>query len=412
MAFPDTPLANEFVKKEEANKPQDVFPLRLVMCRGCLHVQIGDIVDPQRLFGRYVYVTGTSPLTIEHLRNQASEVLRRHTSAHDRGKLFVVEIGSNDGSLLKEFQKLGVGRVLGVDPAADIVAKANAEGVPTIRDFFSSETAEAIVSDYRRADIVVANNVFAHVPDIRSVAEATKKLMTPKGLLVFEVAHLLDVVDHFAFDTIYHEHFSYHTILPLIRMWNEVGMKVVAVERQSEQVGRGSLRVWVSNEEPSSTYLSTSIVKLVDVEKKVGLYERACYQFVSDKIAYRSTAMKQHLNLHMVRGPVVGFGAPAKLTTLMYAYGINGDYCQKIFDDSAWKSGLFTPGRHIPVLTSESFEKQIQEDRPSAMVIYAWNFASDIIKRYAPLASKYDFKLVVPLPTYSEIQSGQGKALS
>jgi predicted TPR repeat methyltransferase len=406
MAFPDTPLANEFVKEKDADKPQEKFPLRLVMCRSCQHVQIGELVDPARLFDQYVYVTGTSKVTVAHLREQANEVLRRH-SKHDREKLFVVEVGSNDGTLLKEFQRLGVGRVLGVDPATDIVAIANADGVPTVRDFFSAETADTIVSDYRRADIVVANNVLAHVPDVRSVVEAVRKLLVPGGLFVFDVAHLLDVVNHFAFDTIYHEHFSYHTILPIIRMVSEADMRVVSVDRIDGQVGRGSLRIWVIKE-PSSSYVPSQIVRLVDVEKKAGLYEYGYYRFLSDKITYRGAAMKRSLKVLAERGPIIGFGAPAKLTTLMYAYDLDKSHCSMIFDDSPWKAGLFTPGVHIPVFPSSNFEAYVKENKPGSMVIWAWNFSSDIIKRYAEQAARHKIKLVVPLPLYTEIENGIG----
>lgn len=409
MALPATPLANEFVKKVSIGKEQEKFPLRLVMCRSCLHVQIGDIVDPYRLFGDYVYVSGTSPVTISHLKSQAAEILRRYTDYKDREKLFVVEVGSNDGSLLKEFKNLGVGRILGVDPATKIAEKANEDGIPTIRDFFTTETAEAIVSDHRRADIVVANNVLAHAPDVRSIVEGVKKLLYPGGLFVFEVAHLLDVVDHMAFDTIYHEHFSYHTILPLIRMFVDMGMKVVSVDRNENQVGRGSLRVWVRNEEPSTNYVPTQITKLVDIEKKAGLYEHGFYRFLGDKIVYRGAELKRHLDLLLTHGRIIGFGAPAKLTTLMYAFGLGPRYTDAIYEDAFMKVGLFTPGHHIPVYHSDGLAVDAAKDPPSALVIWAWNFADSVIQRYKGLAAKLGMRIVTPLPQYVELQTGIGK---
>lgn len=400
-----TPLANEFVTKSEMEfaaggqpeRQQQVFPLGLVMCQVCKHVQIQDIVDARRLFKNYVYATGTSAVTVEHFRKQAETLVKDLRLVPSS---FIVEIGSNDGTLLSEFKKLGCKRVLGIDPAKDIASSAVSRGIPTIIDFFTPVLAEHIVEEHEHASVVIANNVFAHAEDVRSIAIGVRELIGRRGHFVFEVSYLMDIAEHLTFDTIYHEHFSYHALKPLVSMFEELGLKVYDAVRIPGQMGRGSLRVSVAHESkklPVDMMVTTSI----EVEERSGILSSGFYKDIKGRITAAGVYLSNFLNEELAQGKtIVGYGAPAKLTTLMYAFGLNKRHAQFIVDDSPLKQGMFTPGLHIPVVTPSALDLI---PPGSIVVVYAWNFADDIIKRFAGM----DLVWVVPVPLFRKIEGGK-----
>lgn len=388
-----TPLANEFVAEEEAANQQEVFPLVLVMCQSCKHVQIRDIVSSKRLFDNYLYATGTSPVTIEHFKNQAATLAENLKLSKDG---FIVEIGSNDGTLLAEFKKLGYRNILGVDPARSIAQTAVDRGVNTLKEFFTSTLAEHIVKARENANLVIANNVFAHAEDIRDIAIGARELIGRNGWFVFEVSYLMDIAEYLTFDTIYHEHFSYHALVPLVAMFDELGMKLYDAERVPGQVGRGSLRCYAA---PRSRKLVSNLRldKLIEEEKKAGILWSDFYVNTKMQIAAAGGVLSGFLDERLAQGDtVVGYGAPAKLTTLMYSFGLGTKHAKFIVDDSEWKQGLFTPGLHIPVVPPTAL---INLPPKSVVVVYAWNFADDIIKRFANL----DVVWVVPAPKFRRV---------
>jgi SAM-dependent methyltransferase len=383
MGLPDTPLANEFVR---VPGPQEVFPIDLLLCDACGHLQIAAIVDPQRLFGNYVYVTGTSEVTVGHFQHYAAHIVDRFHPAT------VLEIGSNDGTMLKAFQKLGV-TVTGVDPATALAAKAAGQGVRTIPGFFNLEMATRILASLGVADVIVANNVFAHAEDLMDIVEGVSLLLTDSGVFVFEVAYLLDLLEKNMFDIIYHEHYSYHAVAPILHALKRLGLYVFDLERTPEQLGRGSIRIYAAKRPRDATEAVTNALR---AELAVNLFEPTTYRAWRSKIAWCATTTRERLDGLIASGATMaGFGAPAKMTTLMYSYGLGSRHCPYVIDDSPWKQGLLTPGLNIPVLPPEA----LLEKRPDVCVIYAWNFAESILRRFAGSGIKF----IVPLPEYREV---------
>lgn len=384
-----TPLANEYIADLGGN--QEMFPLYLVLCGICGHLQMGAIVDGERLFGSYRYVTGTSEVTRRHLAGYAATLAARHLSSD---KNFVVEIGSNDGTMLKAFQKLGA-TCLGVDPARDIAARATAEGVSTIPEFFTPALATDIVAKHGRpVDLVVANNVFAHAEDLRDMADGIKILIARHGVFALEVSYLRDLIDHFAFDTIYHEHFSYHAVGPLVTLFDKLGLRITGVEHNKTQIGRGSLRIYAAFDDGSG---HAAVANAMDIaEDRDGLFDPMTYVSLGTRIKQFGLALRNALDRLLAEGKtVVGYGAAAKTTTLMYAARLDRRHCVFLVDDSPWKQGLHSPGLHIPIVTPDT----LISERPDVCVVYAWNFADSIIKKFKGSGIRF----IVPLPEWREV---------
>jgi len=389
-----TPPANEFMSAGTGGEieAQEEFPLYLVYCGRCGHVQLPVVVDPERLFRNYVYVSGTSPVFVDHFRRYADEMIRQLELIP--GDL-VVEIGSNDGTLLKFFRDAGM-RVLGVDPAKDIAARATADGVETLPEFFTPEVAQKIVRERGHAMLVVANNVFAHADDLRGIADGVKILMNGRGVFTFEVSYLPDVLEKTLFDTVYHEHLSYHSVGPLVRFFESCGMTLRDAQRIDTH--GGSLRGTAVGRR--DTIVSKNVTDLIAYENAMGLPPdgngRVPFDVFNQRILVQRDALRKFLAQARADGKrVAGFGAPAKATTLMYQFGLGPSDLEFIVDDSPLKQGLFTPGKHVPVLPSSA----IRELKPDYLVILAWNFADSIVAKNQAFRDAGG-KFVVPIPEF------------
>ena len=390
MSLAATPPANEFVGKQIG---QDTIPLTLLLCKSCGHVQLAEIVDPQRLFGDYVYVSGTSPVFVEHFRRYAADSIARFGLGKDS---LVVEAGSNDGTLLRQFQTQGVPNVLGVDPAAKIAAQARESGIPTLEGFFTPELAKSLRAERGPAALICANNVFAHAEDLAGFTDGVRDLLAPEGVFVFEVSYLADVVEKLLFDTIYHEHLSYHAVKPLVSFFERHGLRLFDCERIDTH--GGSLRCYVG-QAGSSHVRSERVAALLQLEQELELFSPATYEKFKARISRRAQELKARIaQIREQGGRVVGFGAPAKLTTLMHEFGLGSDSIEFIIDDSAWKQGLYTPGTHIPVVPSA----ELYARRPDWCIVFAWNFAESIVKKHAAFAEQGG-RFIVPLPQLREI---------
>jgi len=383
-----TPPANAFVSERQINEAQETFPLDVFFCGDCGHVQLLDVVDPAHLFENYVYVSGTSPVFVKHFEDYAKTVFDRFV--RDVTDRLVVDIGSNDGTLLGKFKDLGL-RGLGVDPAREIAADATARGIETKAAFFTSQLAEQIGQAYDPAQIVCANNVYAHADDLIDITRGVRTLLAPDGVFVFEVSYLVDVFEKTLFDTIYHEHLAYHTVGPLQRFFAEHGMELIAAERVGSHGGslRGTAQLAGG---PYDT--EPSVRELVSLEEELGLNSADTLRRFATRIDFCKQQLVSMLeNLKASGKSIAAFGAPAKATTLMYHFGIGPDLIDFIADDSPLKQGLYSPGMHIPVLPSSA----IYEKNPDAVVILAWNFAEPIMKnheRYLEQGGQF----IVPLP--------------
>ena len=383
-----TPPANAFVSKEACNTKQDVFPLDVFFCENCTHLQLLDVVAPELLFSNYVYVSGTSSSFVRHFEQYADEVARLTGPLKD---VLVVDIGSNDGTLLRAFKERHGARVLGVDPARNLAEAATAAGIETIADFFTTKLAAGIAADHGRARVITANNVFAHVDDLAGVAEGVRTLLAPDGVFVFEVSYLLDVVQKNLFDTIYHEHLSYHAVRPLIAFFERHGLELIEALRVPTH--GGSLRAIVQRSGgPRPRGVSVADALNAEAQGKLDRYDTYVQMATQiDHLRDELTALLRRLRSE--GASVAGFGAPAKATTLMYHFGIGPDVMNFIVDDSPLKQGMFTPGMHIPVKSA----KAIEQCKPDYLVILAWNFAEAIVAKHQTYLDGGG-RFVVPLP--------------
>jgi SAM-dependent methyltransferase len=393
LGLESTPLANQFVDKQGVE--QEIHPLVLLECQVCGHVQLSAIVDPDTLFRDYVYVSGTSPVFVDHFRDYAKQSISRFGLEKDD---LVVDIGSNDGTLLGFFKEAGM-KVLGVDPATNIARRATESGIETLPEFFNYSLSKRITEERGQASLVVANNVFAHIHDLASVVKGVQRLLKPDGIFVFEVSYLLKVCENTLFDTIYHEHLSYHHVAPLVSFFESAGLRLFQV--QMVDTHGGSLRCYVGSRDRRVT---PSVDQFCRKEASRGLFvpgrkrEVNIFERLNNTIKILGKTLTDRLKLLKSQGKkIAGYGAPAKVTTLMHQFGLDSDTIDFIVDDSPLKQGLFTPGKHIPVLPSSA----IEEKKPDYLLILAWNFADPIIEKCKSF-QEAGGKFIVPLPRFRE----------
>lgn len=387
LALPATPPANAFVPAAKLDESQPCYPLDVYFCESCAHLQLLDVVDPEILFCDYVYVSGTSPSFVRHFQDYAADCVARFKPT--RGSL-ALDIGSNDGTLLGFFKSAGM-QVLGIDPARAIAEAATKAGIETWPEFLDTGTVRRVLGEKGPAAIVTANNVFAHVDDLAGFADCVCELLAPDGVYVFEVSYAADVHEHVLFDTIYHEHLAYHTVTPLIPFFARHGLELFAARRVPTH--GGSLRGFVQRA-GGPRVADGTVAALAADERARGLGSVegwAAFAARIDRLGQELTSLLAGLKAEGRR--IAGFGAPAKATTLMYRFGLGRDVIDCIVDDSPLKQNLFTPGRHVPVV---SWEKA-RSERPDYMIVLAWNFADAIIAKHrAYLDSGGHF--IVPLP--------------
>jgi SAM-dependent methyltransferase len=387
LSLTPTPPANALVPASALEERQDTYPLDVHLCGDCGHLQLLDVIDARVLFENYLYVSGTSSIMVAHLRDYAARVIERLSLKP--GDL-VVEIGSNDGTLLGFFQRAGM-RVLGVDPAREIAMQATESGIETLADFFTPALAARIRESHGPATAICANNVFAHIDDLKGVIRGVRNLLAPDGLFIFEVSYLLDVYEKRLFDTIYHEHLDYHRVEPLRRFFRENGMAFVDAQRVSMQ--GGSLRGFakVAN---GSGEVGAAVDELQALERAAGLANPETFRRFAAQIDRRRVELTALLKCLKADGKTVaGYGAAAKSTTLMNQFGLGRDFIEFIVDDNPLKQGLYSPGLHVPVLPANA----LYERRPDYVVVLAWNFAEEIIAAHVAF-TQAGGRFVIPLP--------------
>jgi SAM-dependent methyltransferase len=391
IALGETPLANAFVSAADRGRAQPRYPLDVHLCLGCAHVQLLDVVDPAELFRDYVYVSGTSPAFVSHFRAYANSAIQ-HAGLRPGDR--VVEFGSNDGTLLRCFQDAGM-KVLGIDPARAIAGRASASGIETVPEFFTLELAGRLAaSGWDGARLVVGNNVFAHADDLHDITAAVARLLAPDGLFFFEVSYLRDVYEKTLFDTIYHEHLSYHTVGPLEVLLGRHGLKLI--EALEVPTHGGSLR-GVAAHGGGPFQQGRSVEERVEEEGRLRLGELETWRVFGERIQSRKREVGRVLAEKRAAGRrIAGFGAPAKATTLMFHFDLGPETLAYVVDDSPLKQGLFTPGHHIPVLPSSA----LYEDATAAddVLVLAWNFAEPIMASHRRFLNGGGRSFIVPLP--------------
>jgi SAM-dependent methyltransferase len=382
-----SPVADAYVSTERLEEKQETYPLDLYLCLDCGHVQNVDVVDPEILFRDYIYVTSSSPGLVEHYRGYADEVTARF--AVKSGSL-AVEIGSNDGSLLQFFKSKRL-RVLGIDPARRIAEEATAKGVMTLPEFFSEKLAHSIRAQYGPAAVLAANNVFAHADNLADIVCGIRALLADDGVFVFEVSYLVDIVDRLLFDTIYHEHVSYHSIAPLKRFFERLGMQLFDVQRISSK--GGSIRGFAQRLPEGKRPVAPIIGELLEIEARRGFMELEVYREFGEAIELRKAALIRVVDEVRAAGKrIAGYGASTTVTTLIWHFELT-DQLEFLADDNPRKHGLFSPGCHIPVLPSD----ELYARKPDYVIILAWNFSAPIIKRHRRFLDEGG-KFVIPLP--------------
>jgi len=400
LSLGSTPLANSLLTAEQRSQPEYTVPLASVVCPTCWLVQLTEVVDPALLFRNYLYVTSTTKTFRDHFGAFANHVV-------DEFKLpagaLAVDIGSNDGLLLRSFAQRGM-TVRGVEPATNLAKLANESGVPTINEFFDQRVVDTIIGDVGTASVVTANNVFAHIEDIHGVTRNVKRLLAPDGVFVVEAQYLLDTIQMMTFDNTYHEHLYYYSLTALGAFFAMHDMRIFHVEHVDTH--GGSIRVFVAHKDARHTRRQ-SVDDMLANEERLGVRNYSFYAGYAAKIADMRERLTRHIRSLKEQGKrIAGYGAPAKSTTLLNYCGIGSQYIDYVVEDNALKHGLFTPGTHIPIVPSS----ELESNTPDYVLVLAWNFAKEILGKTEALQKK-GVGFIVPLPTPVVVENGVQKPL-
>lgn len=387
LCLPESPLANSLPID---NVEVDFYPLDLGACKSCGHIQLTYIVDPQVLFTDYPYLSNSGSQAVNRLDLLADNLDSMFTT---KEKKLVIEIGSNDGYLLKQFKNKGW-LVLGIDPSVKAARIANENCVETICDFFSPEIAKRISISYNNPDLIIANNVLAHTDKMNEIFSGITKLMTNSTILVVEFSYALDVYEKMLIDTIYHEHMSYHSLIPLSIFLNKFNLFIFDAIRFDAH--GGSLRIYIKKI-MSSIVVSPRVESLVKKEQKLKLSSAETWAIFEKRLEGIKLNINELLSKLVEDGKrIVGFGVPAKFTTLFYALGLDEKYFWYIVDDNSLKHYRFAPGTNLQIFDSS----RLKTDTPNYVFIFSWNYAESIIARiYENHLSTEG--IIVPLPVLS-----------
>jgi hypothetical protein len=386
MRLCDTPLEDQFVTESNLGIEQPVFPLELAICENCGYVHLPHIVSPEASYSDYVYVSGVTVGLRPHFDGYAIELVGDF--GVPQGAL-AVDLGSNDGSMLDSFKRLGM-RVLGVEPARQIALKANEAGLSTINDFFTSDVAAKIVQLHGSANIVTANYMYANIDDVREFTMNVAKLLSPDGIFAVQTGYHPEQMRIKMFDYIYHEHFSYFTVEVLKQLFESCGLELIQAQKTSPK--GGSIRV-IGQLKAGKRQLDGSVQRIVMEERKQGMCDPETYREFSAVIAASRDRTLELLEGIKAEGKrVVGFGASHSTTTLIYHFGL-GPYIEYLVDDNPLKHGRYSPGYHIPVFSSQ----KLYEDLPDYAIILGWQHQKSIMERHAKYLMT-NGHWIVPLP--------------
>jgi 2-polyprenyl-3-methyl-5-hydroxy-6-metoxy-1,4-benzoquinol methylase len=386
-----SPLANSYVKFEDARKAEKLYPLKVWVCDRCLLSQLEEFESPDAIFSDYLYFSSFSASWVEHARRYCEMMVGRFGFT---GSSQIVEIASNDGYLLQHFKARGI-PVLGVEPAANVAKVAwEQKQIPSVVKFFSVQTAKELVADGKAADLLLGCNVLAHVPDINDFVGGLKIALKPGGVITFEFPHLQRLIAENQFDTIYHEHFSYLSLLTVEKIFEHHGMTIFDVEELPTH--GGSLRVFARHTENSAPLVGVTdrVAKMRDQEAAFGLAKMETYTSFGEKVkATKRKLLKFLIEARDAGKSVVAYGAAAKGVTLVNYCGVRDDLVDYVVDKSPYKQNHFMPGVRIPIYNPE----KIFETKPDYVVILPWNLKKEISEEMAKVRD-WGGKFVVPIP--------------
>jgi SAM-dependent methyltransferase len=383
-----SPLAQSFLSQEQLNQMEPFYPLHVYVCGKCFLVQLQEFVAPENIFSDYLYFASYSDSWLAHAKAYTDQMVQRFRINE---KSLVVEIASNDGYLLQYFVEKKI-PVLGVEPAANVAAVAVKKGIPSLVKFFNSETARELVAKGQQADLLLGNNVLAHVPDINNFVAGMKILLKPQGVITMEFPHLMRLMAENQFDTIYHEHFSYFSFLAVEKIFAKHGLTLFEV--QELPTHGGSLRIFARHSEDASKPVGPRVTELRAREESAGFDRLETYARFSEQVKETKRKLLEFLIQAKQSGKkIAAYGAAAKGNTLLNYCGVRTDFIDYVVDRSPYKQGKLLPGVRIPIHAPE----HIRETRPDYLLILPWNLKDEIIKNNTYLR-EWGGQFVVPIP--------------
>lgn len=367
----NAPPSNAFLTKEQLNEPEVFYPLKLYACDSCFLVQIDEYRKSSDIFdSKYIYFSSFSRTWLEHVKKYANTMIDKYR--YDQNSR-IVEIASNDGYLLQFFKERGVPS-LGIEPAEGTAVEARKKGIETIVDFFGKRLANSLADQDKKADLLIGNNVLAHVPDLNDFVAGLKIALKPSGIITMEFPHLMRLVDNSQFDTIYHEHFSYLSFMTVRSIFNHHGLELFDVEELPTH--GGSLRIFARHAEDTTKPVSENVNALMEKEISMGLNTMAYYRNFQEKANRVKCDLLKFLIKQKQHGlKVAAYGAAAKGNTLLNYCGVRIDLISFVVDASPYKQGKYLPGSHIPVVN----EEEIKKHKPDYVLIMPWNIKNEII---------------------------------
>ena len=387
-----SPLSNSFLNKSELINKENYYPLHAFVCEECFLVQLGEFESPESIFSDYVYFSSYSTSWLDHAKSYTEKIIEILPD-----NPFVVEIASNDGYLLQYFREKNI-RVLGIEPARNVADIAIKKGIDTISEFFGVNLANKLVNEgKKKADLLIGNNVLAHVPNINDFVEGMKIFLAEDGIITMEFPHIMKLIENNQFDTIYHEHFSYLSFFTVNKIFNRFGMKIFDVEELATH--GGSLRIYATHAENNCKEVSVNVEQLLIKEIKFGINSIETYKNFREKVkSSKRDLLSKMIDIKNMNQNIVAYGAAAKGNTLLNYCGIRQDFIDYAVDLNPIKQNMYLPGSHIPVFSPDI----IKETKPEYILILPWIIKDEIIEQLS-YTREWGCKFLIPIPIVSEI---------
>lgn len=386
-----SPLSNAFLTKEMLSNLEKIYPLCAYVCDNCFLVQLPEFEKPENIFEDYAYFSSYSSTWLHHAENYVNTMIERF-SFNERNQ--IIEIASNDGYLLQFFKKKNI-PILGIEPAANVAKVAKERGIPTLTKFFSVNTANELKKENKLADLIIGNNVLAHVPDLNNFVKGLKILLKPTGIITLEFPHILQLIQKNQFDTIYHEHFSYFSLLTAQKIFSFHGLTIFDVEEISTH--GGSLRIYLKHSESGNISINQKVDILLKKEKQFGLENISTYKNFTKKVQKTKEKLQEFFITAKKSGKkIVCYGAAAKGNTMLNYCEIGNEFIDYVVDQNPHKQKSFLPGTHIPIKSPD----EIQKTKPDYVVIIPWNLKEEIMEQMKYIRD-WGGKFMIPIPEVS-----------
>jgi SAM-dependent methyltransferase len=383
-----SPMCESYVSPEQLNAMEPFYPLHAYVCENCFLVQLDEYVSPENIFTEYAYFSSYSDTWLDHVKTYVAMISERLGLTPGSR---VMEVASNDGYLLQYFVERNI-PVLGVEPAANVARVAQGKGVRTLIEFFGEETARTIVANQGPADLIIGNNVLAQVPDLNDFVAGMRTALKPQGVITVEFPHLQRLMEENQFDTIYHEHFSYFSLLAVEKVFDRQGLKIFDVEELKTH--GGSLRLYAGHEGDSSKPTGPRVLELRERERVLGFADLENYSTFAEGVKETKRKLLEFLiGVKRAGKSIAGYGAPGKGNTLLNYCGVRTDFVDYTVDRNPYKQGKFLPGTHIPIFPPD----KIDETRPDYLLILPWNFKEEIMEQMAHVR-QWGGQFIVPIP--------------